>query len=244
MLNNLPQVTKNILILNVLFFIATLVFQERGVDLIQLLGAHYVNSPLFNPYQIVTYFFMHGNFFHILMNMYLFVILGSYLERLWGAKRFFIFYIICAVAAFGLYNIIGAYELYHLKQILISQDFPIDNINSLLKEHKVITELYASSAEYGLYAEKASLPMVGASGAIFGIMTAFAILFPNTEFLLYFAIPVKAKFLVGFYLLFEVIMAFQNNYNDPVAHLAHIGGAIAGAIIVLIWRKKDRANFW
>jgi membrane associated rhomboid family serine protease len=86
--------------------------------------------------------------------------------------------------------------------------------------------------------------MVGASGGVFGIMTAFAILFPNTEFRLYFAIPVKAKYLVTGYVALELYLAFQNQASDNVAHLAHVGGALAGAILVLYWRKIDRSNFW
>ena len=94
------------------------------------------------------------------------------------------------------------------------------------------------------YLVKINTPMVGASGAIFGVMAAFAILFPNTEFRLYFAIPVKAKYFVGAYILFEVYQSYLNNSGDSTAHLAHVGGAIAGAILVLFWRKKDRGNFW
>lgn len=244
MLNNIPQVTKNILILNILFFIATIVFKTKGIDLVTILGTHYINSPLFQPFQVVTYFFMHGDFFHILINMWLFVMLGAFLERLWGPKRFFIFYVACAIGAFALHNMIGMVEIYKLKNILVNQGLPIENINHMLKSNQYMPDLYATNGAYASYIDKCSMPMVGASGSIFGIMTAFAILFPNTEFYLYFAIPVKAKFLVGFYLLYEIILAFQMNANDPVAHLAHIGGAIVGAIIVLVWRRKDKQNFW
>jgi membrane associated rhomboid family serine protease len=94
------------------------------------------------------------------------------------------------------------------------------------------------------YLQKSITPMVGASGGVFGIMTAFAILFPNTEFRLYFFIPVKAKYLVSAYFLWELYLSFQNQAGDNVAHLAHIGGAIAGAILVFVWNKKDRSNFW
>ena len=244
MFNNIPQVTKNILILNILFFIATLVFQGKGLDLVSLLGTHYVNSPLFQPFQIVTHFFMHANFFHILVNMWLFVMLGAFLERLWGPQRFFLFYVISALGAFALHNAIGVYELNQLRQILVSQNLPLDEINDLLKQEKYIETLFQTNPDYRKYVEMSFTPMVGASGAVFGVMAAFAILFPNTEFLIYFLFPVKAKYLVGAYLLFEVYAAFQNNVNDPVAHLAHIGGAIAGGILVLIWRKKDRSNFY
>jgi membrane associated rhomboid family serine protease len=94
------------------------------------------------------------------------------------------------------------------------------------------------------YVMESNASMLGASGAVFGVLAAFAILFPNQEFLLYFAIPVKAKFLVGGYIIYEIYQSFQHNPNDQVAHLAHVGGAIAGALIVLYWRKKDRTNFY
>ena len=101
MLNNLPQVTKNILILNIMFFVASFFLGTQGINLIQDFGAHYVNSPFFEPFQLVTHFFMHADFFHILFNMWLFVILGAHLEKMWGPKRFFIFYLVSAFAAFA-----------------------------------------------------------------------------------------------------------------------------------------------
>lgn len=259
MLNNLPQVTKNILLLNITMFIVKLVLQTRGIDLDAILGAHYINSPLFEPFQVVTYFFMHGDFFHILMNMWVFVMLGAYLERLWGPKRFFVFYIATAIGAYAIYNTIGAYHLYELKQQL-SAHFPIEDYDSLIQNYKnepidfmfqrmqelfnkhgLNSNLESPFVDYYLYSKAT---MVGASGAIFGIVSAFAILFPNTEFLIYFTIPVKAKYLAIGYFLLELYLSFQHNPSDNVAHLAHVGGAIVGAIIVLIWRKTDRLNFW
>ena len=244
MFANLPQVTKNILILNIMFFIATLILESQGIDLISKLGTHYVNSPLFEPYQVVTHFFMHADFFHILMNMWLFVMLGAYLENLWGPKRFFIFYLACALGAFALHNAIGVYELQQLKQALIAQNLPIDEIDNLVKNGMYNNDLYTNNKVYKNYLDMASTPMVGASGAIFGVLSAFAILFPNTEFRLYFAIPIKAKYFVGAYLLLEIYLAFQNQEGDSTAHLAHIGGAIVGGALVLIWRKTDRQNFY
>ncbi len=244
MFANLPQVTKNILILNIMFFVATLILESQGIKLIPILGTHYVNSPLFEPYQVVTHFFMHADFFHILMNMWLFVMLGAYLENLWGPKRFFIFYLACALGAFALHNAIGVYELQQLKQALIAQNLPIDEIDNLVKNGVYNNDLYTSNRVYKNYLNMASTPMVGASGAIFGVLSAFAILFPNTEFRLYFAIPIKAKYFVGAYLLLEIYLAFKNQEGDSTAHLAHIGGAIVGAALILIWRKKDRQNFY
>ena len=185
--------------------------------------------------------------------------LGAYLERLWGPKRFFVFYIATAIGAYAIYNTIGAYHLYELKQQLRAH-FPIDDYITFIQDnkndsidfflskagevfykHQLNESLKAPFVEYYLYSKAT---MVGASGAIFGIVSAFAILFPNTEFLIYFTIPVKAKYLAIGYFLLELYLSFQHNPSDNVAHLAHVGGAIVGAIIVIIWRKTDRLNFW
>lgn len=244
MLNNIPQVTKNILILNIMFFVATLILETQGINLISQFGAHYVNSTLFQPFQIVTHFFMHGNFFHIFFNMWLFVMLGAYLEKIWGPKRFFIFYIATALGAFGLYNVIGVYELEVLKEQLINQGFDLNEVNGMIKNSEYNPVAYETNKVYHEYVVNSYTPMVGASGAVFGIMAAFAILFPNTEFMIYFMFPIKAKFLVGGYFLYEIYQAYQDNAGDSTAHLAHVGGAIVGGIIVLIWRKTDKTNFW
>lgn len=261
MLQNLPQVTKNILLLNIMFFLVTLILEMQGINLIPKLGAHYVNSPLFEPFQVVTYFFMHGGFLHIFFNMWIFIMLGGYLERIWGAQRFFIFYVACAIGGFALYNFLGVYEINQLKNFLASR-VPLDSFNTYIQNLDSITNQSIQQAildfavEFNVqpeeetfhalydYTAKSVTPMVGASGAIFGVMAAFAILFPNTEFMLYFAIPVKAKYLVGGYILLEIYLSFQDNPADNTAHLAHVGGAVVGAIIVLFWRKKDRNNFW
>jgi membrane associated rhomboid family serine protease len=259
MFSNIPQVTKNILILNGLFFLATFVLQNQGIDLISLLGAHYVNSPLFKPYQIITYFFMHSNtdILHIVFNMLLLVMFGSNLERRWGPKRFFIFYIASAIGAFALYNIIGVYEINQLKNALASA-IDIDTINNIIKDSNSTGDLHLRLNNYlaqlpadtqlnvnqlSDYILNSYTPMVGASGAIFGIMAAYAFLFPNTELMLLFPpIPVKAKYLISVYFLYELF----NSYNAPgdnVAHLAHVGGAITGFILVFIW-NKNRKNFY
>lgn len=241
--NNIPGVTKNILIINVLFYLASIVFTNGNVDLFNLLGAHYINTPLFRPYQIVTHFFMHApDFFHILFNMLMLVMFGSHLEKIWGAKRFFIFYIASAIGAFALYNGIGAFQIMEIKSQLIQNGYDISSLNDNLIHHRyneipILTEQSAELIKN--YNTKIMVPMVGASGAIFGIMAAFAYLFPNTELMLLFPpIPIKAKYLIGGYFLLEVFLSFQNNEGDNVAHLAHVGGAIVGFILVFIWNKK------
>ncbi len=262
MFQNIPQVTKNILLLNIAFFVASWLLKNQGINLEMSLGAHYINSPFFEPYQVVTHFFMHdtSNLLHIFFNMWLFVTLGAYLENLWGAKRFFIFYVVSAMGSFALYNMIGFVEIMQLKSML-AQQFELEQFDFFLKHrlnvngdfieqvnnylnHENIKISKSFILNMNEYLDKVKTPMVGASGGVFGIMTAFAILFPNTEFRLYFFIPVKAKYLVSAYFLWELFLSLQPQDGDNVAHLAHVGGAIAGAILVLVWRKKDRSNFW
>jgi membrane associated rhomboid family serine protease len=258
MFANIQPVTKNLLLLNIAMFLLTMFFdyQGHGVDLGNLLGAHYIGTPLFQPYQVVTHFFMHGGFFHILMNMYVLVIFGSFLERLWGPKRFFIFYIASALGAFALYTGVGYFSIIELKNTIQNSE-AIAALNGLLKEtggHISDQNLMEIAQRYGFtqlqydalvhYTVKSIVPMVGASGAIFGVMAAFAILFPNTELMLIFPpIPIKAKWLIGGYFVFELYSSFQNSVGDNVAHLAHVGGAIVGAILVLIWRRTGK-NFY
>ncbi|MFO0493895.1 MAG: rhomboid family intramembrane serine protease [Flavobacteriia bacterium] len=248
-LNNLPQVTKNLLILNVLFFVGALVFAGKGIDVFSLLGTHYLNSPLFKPFQIITYMFMHSlsDFTHILFNMLILVMFGGHLERLWGPKRFFIFYFASGLGAFLLYNSIGMWELMQLKKTIMQLGIDIDIVN-----HKIragyIDQIVYQTPEQGValqrYYDLSTSTMAGASGALFGVMAGFAVLFPNTELMLLFPpIPVKAKYLIGAYLIFEIYSSLYAS-NDHVAHLAHVGGAIVGIILVLIWRKTDRNNFW
>lgn len=247
-LSSIPPVTKNILILNILFYITTLVLAGKGIDLIQLLGAHYVNSPLFEPYQIVTYFFMHSkDFFHILFNMLMLVMFGAHLERIWGPKRFFIFYIASAIGAFALYNIIGVYQIIQIKAELTQLGYDLTSINQIIANNELtqIPLLHPDDTNIlSEYLSKSIIPMVGASGAIYGIMAGFAYLFPNTELMLLFPpIPVKAKWLISVYFVIELYSSFQNYQGDNVAHLAHVGGGITGFILVFIW-NKNRSTFY
>lgn len=259
MFGNIQPVTKNLLLLNVAMFLLTLFFeyQGQGVDLGSLLGAHYFGTPLFEPYQLVSHFFMHGGFFHILMNMYILVMFGSFLERLWGPKRYFILYIASALGAVLLYNSVGFFQIMELKNTIHNSN-AIAALNGLLREtggHITDANLMEIAQRYGIttqvqynalgdYAVKSIVPMVGASGAIFGLMAAFAILFPNTQLQLLFPpIPIRAKYLIGAYFVIELYLSFNKGAGDNVAHLAHVGGAIVGAILVLIWRRTGK-NFY
>ncbi|MEY4602863.1 MAG: hypothetical protein RIT43_155 [Bacteroidota bacterium] len=248
-LNNIPQVTKNLLILNILTYIGAFVFSGKGIDVYAVLGTHYLNSPLFKPFQVITYMFMHSlnDFTHILFNMLILVMFGSHLERIWGPKRYFLFYFACGFGAFLLYNSIGMYEIFQLKQQMLQFGIDVDVVNHKIREGFVNHIVSSSEDEHAVlqrYYDLSTSTMAGASGALFGIMAGFAVLFPNTELMLLFPpIPIKAKYLIGAYLIFEIYNSLYA-VNDHVAHLAHVGGAVVGIILVLFWRKTDRNNFW
>ncbi len=268
MLRNLPPVTLNLLLLNVMLFIVALVLEQQGIAISDKLSAHYFNSVLFEPYQVITHMFMHNLFdiFHIFFNMMILVMFGSHLERVWGARRFFIFYISCGLGALVLYSSVGVFQIMEIKQVLSNAGIDLGNLNFIIEqnyygltrgttsfgymiEHNVSNgtlspEAYRYLHEIRDYIGWNYSSMAGASGALFGVLAAFAVLFPNTELMLMFIpVPIKAKYLIGGYLVYEVINSIQMP-NDQVAHLAHVGGAIVGIIFVLVRRKRDRRNFW
>ena len=256
MLNNIPTVTKNLLLINITLFIVSMVLVSNGIDLFELLSGRYLNSIYFEPYQVVTHMFMHSRLGlgHIFFNMFALLMFGSHLERIWGAKRFFIFYFSCGLGAFLLYNGIGVYQLYALKNELLSGNaLQAHGFQNLAEFHARIMENadsgLAFTSEYlgstlASYQELNLSSIVGASGAIFGLLAGFVILFPNTEMnLLFIPIPIKAKYLIGGYIAFEIYNSIYAS-GDSIAHLAHVGGAIVGAAFVLYWRKKDTSNFY
>ena len=225
MLNNyrfqiLPPVVKNLLIINVLLFIATGVLSAPpfNLDLTNILGLHYWESDLFKPWQIVTYMFMHGNIPHILFNMFAVWMFGSHIENRWGSKRFLNYYLLTGLgAAFLHYLIFHFYTLPGIPSQVYSNTFPLTAYEYFLQNSVV----------------------VGASGSLFGILLAFGVLFPNTLLYLYFAIPIKAKYFVIGYGLIELFSGISNNPGDNVAHFAHLGGMLFGLLIFGYWKLKN-----
>src|SRR6218665_582643 len=252
MFGQITPVVKNLLILNILLFVVKLVAETKGIDLDSMLGLHSFGTPLFEPYQLITHFFMHGNFFHILFNMFVLMSFGPILEKIWGAKRFAIMYIVSAFGAVLLYNGIAYFQIVELKQAIGSSDV-LANLDAIIRENPIgpaaqdkanaylqtavkTQNAYDNSIAYMI---RSYIPMLGASGAIMGLMASFAILFPNTQLQLLFPpIPVKAKYLIGGYFLLDLYLSIFQQSGDNVAHLAHVGGAVAGGILVLIWRKR------
>ena len=224
----LPEIIKNLLIINGLLFLATISLESYGIDLRQLLGLHQFQSENFMPHQLITHFFMHGNFTHLFFNMFALWMFGKILENVWGAKRFLIYYMITALGAAALHLAVSQYQIYEL-----SNEVP--NLIELAKKGR-----YNPSNENSLrLTQLVTTPTVGASGAVFGILLAFGMLFPNTLLYIYFAIPIKAKYFVMIYGALELYLGISNNPADNVAHFAHLGGMLFGFILLKYWQKNN-----
>ncbi len=237
-LDNMPPVVKNLLLLNVLMFIITLIGEWQGINLTRILGGYVFNSPFFEPYQMVTHFFMHGGFFHILFNMFALVIFGSALERVWGPKRFFIFYIATALGAFLIYELVGYIKVMGIEDQIVATGQSLSEVKYQIANMPLGMGFKNQLLES--YRMSLSTPVIGASGAVFGVLVAFAYLFPNTQLMLLFPpIPIKAKWLVLGLVVIQIYYSL-NSPGDNVAHLAHVGGALVGFIIVLFWQKSTR----
>ncbi|RZK63588.1 MAG: rhomboid family intramembrane serine protease [Pedobacter sp.] len=241
MFNNIqiPPVVKNLLIINVIFFAAKYILTAFNLDYI--LGAFYVDSQFFRIWQLITYMFMHGNFMHILFNMFALFTFGGVIENRWGAKRFINFYLITGLGAVALQMGVQAYEVYQITGHALHNPIMLDfaqnmaniNIPNLTEEQR--------NTLIGIY----GYPMVGASGAVFGLLVAFGMLYPNSElYIMFIPVPVKAKYIIPIYIIFELSLGVAQVPGDSVAHYAHLGGALLGFILVKLWKDKDNNRFY
>ena len=218
-LQHTPTVVKNLVIINAIILLVKMIGHGSflGFDMDRTLGLHFMSSPAFEPWQIVTHMFMHGDFWHLFMNMFGLFMLGSPLEYHWGSKRFLNFYLLCGLGGAALNMGAQAWEL-----------------NAIANEASLMSGFEAARILY--------TPMVGASGAIFGILAAFGILYPNVELVLFpLPIPIKAKWFVLLYAGYETYAGYaglMGSGSDNIAHFAHLGGGIVGAALALLWRRK------
>lgn len=238
MINNIhiPPVVKNLLIINVLVFAAMFMFvnSEGGYVLVEQLSVFYFDSPHFKIWQPITYMFMHSpaNIAHIFFNMFALFMFGGVLESRWGAKRFLNFYLITGLGALGLQWAVQAFEVYQIIGTAIPGEalYSIQNLTANQQETLI-----------GIY----NGPMLGASGAVFGLLVAFGMLYPNTEmYIMFIPVPVKAKYLIPVYIVFELSLGVASVPGDSVAHYAHLGGALLGFILVKLWKDKDNNRFY
>ena len=237
-MNQLPTVTKNLLIINVLCFFGAVVAQRYGISLNNVGGMHFFLSPDFNVAQLVSYMFLHANFEHIFFNMFAVWMFGRTLEMVWGPNRFLIYYMICGIGAGLVQELISAIEYFTL-----TSSMPAEAVETVLREGSSILQSgmnYVDSrmAELNIAVNRST---VGASGAVYGILLAFGMLFPNSQMYVFpIPFPIKAKFFVIGYAVIELVLGMSRT-ADGVAHFAHLGGMIFGFLLIMYW-KKNRNN--
>jgi membrane associated rhomboid family serine protease len=237
----LPPVVKNIILINVLMLIADWTAKSVfGVDLNGILGLYFPKSEHFMPLQILTHMFMHGGFMHLFFNMFALYMFGGILENIWGPKRFFIYYMVCGLGAALVHETVIMFQYYKLMNVLSPDQLQLvlNDGAAYLNEGKVFTNETMKSLQMLL-----NVPTVGASGAIFGVLLAFGVLFPNTQLMLLFPpIPIKAKYFVFGYGVLELVLAVTQPGSN-IAHAAHIGGMLFGYILIRYWRKTTKTLY-
>lgn len=229
----LPPVVKNLIIINVLMFLLTLVLQKFNINLEYSLALFYPSSPFFHPWQFVTYLFMHGGWSHLIFNMFALWMFGYVIENVLGPKRFLIFYFVCGIGA-ALCQI-GVFSIEHHQAI---QWF--SNLSAADKAFAV--QQFKATGMGDPRMAAMVIPTLGASGAIFGILFAFGYLFPNLPIYMYFLFPIKAKWFVIGYAVLELISGI-GGYDAGVAHFAHLGGILFAFILLRIWNLNHKNVF-
>lgn len=231
---SVPPVTLNIIIITVICWIAQLLLGKTGtIDVTNFLGLHFFMADNFYPHQLITYMFMHATYdsngnlviTHILFNMFAVYMFGRTLEMVWGGKRFLFYYIVTGLGA-GIVQELA--WMYDFREIVFNPEIANINIGSSIISRSDFFDMVVT---------------VGASGAVFGILVAFGMMFPNAELMIIpIPIPIKAKYFVIIYGAIELFLGVSNNAGDNVAHFAHLGGLLFGAIIVLYWKKQNKKN--
>ena len=254
---NITYIVKNILIINITIFIINSFFK---LNLINIFGLRSIFSDFFNPYQFFTHIFIHGNFMHLFGNMFALFFFGPILENFMGSKEFLFFYIFIGISSSFLYSIINYYEIKEIKFMYYQYIYNPNPEKLILYINKFSSDLYnvyynfldsffdepqnkflikkSKNIVYNLYKEKSNIPVIGASGAVFGILTAFALIFPNIElFILFLPIPIKSKYIAICYGFYELYLGIESNPSDNVAHFSHLGGIIFAYFFIKHFKK-------
>ena len=247
---NVTETVKQLLIINILFFVGTLVVGDPAY---QMLAMYFPENQNFHAWQPLSHMFMHGGFMHIFFNMFALYSFGSALEHFWGSQKFLFFYISCGLGAALLHTGINYYYFNDAVNILVENGFKKPEILQLLNEGKVNTrwESILTTSEYQNFISAFAGTVVGASGAIYGIVVAFAFMFPNAELaLMFIPVPIKAKYFVPGILAIDLFLGFKGQSifgagSTGIAHFAHIGGALTGFIMMWYWKKNQfDSNRW
>ena len=226
-MRNIPVVTKNLLLVNIIAFVATWILQLRGLDLNDLLGLHFFMAADFQVWQLLTYMFLHSGFTHILFNMFALWMFGVVIENVWGPKKFLFYYISCGVGAGIMQEIAQFFSFY----FTISAQDPTVGFGELFAiGHQLSTQLNGWTT-------------IGASGAVYAILLAFGMIFPNERIFIFpLPIPIKAKWSVMFYVAIDLFSAMSSS-GDNVAHMAHLGGMLFGYLMIRYWNNHPTAGY-
>ncbi len=246
----MTETVKQLLIINVIFYIGS---NYVGDVTYQLFALFSPDNPNFNYWQPLTSMFMHARFpnlMHIVFNMFALISFGSALEHFWGARKFLFFYISCGLGAALLHMGVNYYQYHHALEILQQANVPTEVINAVVKEgryNNALLEIISLSDLEAMYSSY-NIPAVGASGAIYGLLIAFAFMFPNAELMMMFIpVPIKAKYFVPGLLVLDLVLGFKGSSifgsgGTGIAHFAHLGGALTGFIMMWYWKKNSFNN--
>ncbi len=234
-MNKLPATIKHLIIINIIMFLAT---QMMPQQMMNLFAMHFPLNPQFKIWQIITHMFMHANLMHIAFNMYALWAFGTPLYHIWGDKKFLIFYFASGLGAVLLYTGIQYYTFTQDMHTLMAQGLSKNEILNVLNSGKVYVQFQDMGQIYWSV-------MLGASGAIYGLLVAFAFYFPNAELMLIFIpYPIKAKYFVPILVLLDLVFGITNVMHTPIAHMAHVGGALVGYILMKMWQKYDQRRWY
>lgn len=226
-MRNIPTVTKNLLIINVLAYLVGMLFGIHSGGFNDLFGLHFFLAPDFGVYQLVTYMFMHASLSHLFFNMFALWMFGCIVERTWGARKFLFYYMACGIGA-GLLQEMAQFVQFYMLAAENIHGFSVSQIMTVAKASAVGINLWTT---------------VGASGAIYGILLAFGMLYPEERMFIFpLPVPIKAKFFVVGYAAIELFMAFSTS-GDGVAHLAHLGGMLFGFLLIRYWRRHPGRGY-
>lgn len=241
-MRSLPDIVKQLIIINVLFFLGSMRLGNAAYDLLAL---HYPQNPKFAPWQVVTHMFMHGSINHILFNMFGLWMFGGTLAQMWGRNKFLFFYLSTGLGAAALQLGINYFQISTVVGQLVEAGYSATALTETLQsgQYNTAWSNVISQAELSQLLTSFNMSMVGASGALYGILVAFAFLFPNTELMIIFLpIPIKAKYFVPILLASDLFFGFSSYSLGPIAHFAHLGGAVTGFIMMWYWKKQQFNN--
>jgi membrane associated rhomboid family serine protease len=236
----MPPVVKNLIIINVVMLILTEILKISGVNLNGILGLYFPKSEFFRSWQVVTHMFMHGGFVHLLFNMFALWMFGRVLEQVWGPKRFLMYYLVTGLGAAFFFELVQYIQYTKVMAVISPEQLQMiyDSGGEAISQGRNFAD-----SQMGKLNSILNVPVVGASGAVYGVLLAFGVLFPNTQLMFIFPpIPVKAKYVVIGYAAIELYLAITSP-GSGIAHTAHLGGMIFGYLLIRYWRKTTKTLY-